>query len=310
MSHLFKSYDRRPVVQDLSFSVEAGEVFGLLGPNGAGKSTTMMMVAGLRRPDSGSVTIAGQTLARGGDQVKRLMGVVPQELALYPDLTARENLQFFGSIYGVPRSDLEPRIEQVLELIGLTTHAHGFVETFSGGMKRRLNFGAALLHQPRLVILDEPTVGVDPQSRAHLLDCVRRLATEGVAVIYASHYMEEVEAICQRVAIVEGGRMLACGGLEELLDRSRSDLYLRVQSPASFWQGKLDDLARVEPLSDAQSQLVVHRGRQESPATINARLVRLLQALEGAGVEILAIETKEHNLERLFLELTGKTLRD
>ncbi len=224
VSHLRKSFGNTVAVSDLSFHVDAGEIFGLVGPNGAGKSTTMMILAGVRRADAGTVTIAGHAAGQGKPAVQRMLGVVPQDLAIYADLTARENLEFFGEMYDVPRAELERRIERVLGQVGLEPHADQYVRTFSGGMKRRLNFGMALIHQPRLVILDEPTVGVDPQSRSHILDCVRQLAAEGVAVIYASHYMEEVEALCQRVAVIDHGKLLAVGTLEELLGPSRQNL--------------------------------------------------------------------------------------
>jgi ABC-2 type transport system ATP-binding protein len=224
VSHLRKSFGDTVAVDDLSFHVEAGEIFGLVGPNGAGKSTTMMILAGVRRADGGSVTIAGRAAGEGNRTVQRMLGVVPQDLAIYPDLTARENLDFFGQMYDVPRGERNRRIERVLGQIGLSSHADQYVRTFSGGMKRRLNFGVALIHEPRLVILDEPTVGVDPQSRSHILDCLRQLASEGVGVIYASHYMEEVEAICRRVAVIDQGKLLAEGTLEELLGDSRQNL--------------------------------------------------------------------------------------
>jgi ABC-2 type transport system ATP-binding protein len=224
VTHLRKSFGETVAVDDLSFHVETGEIFGLVGPNGAGKSTTMMILAGVRRADAGTVTIAGRAAGEGNRTAQRTLGVVPQDLAIYADLTAHENLRFFGELYDVPGAELQRRIERVLGQIGLASHADQYVRTFSGGMKRRLNFGIALIHQPRLVILDEPTVGVDPQSRSHILDCIRQLAAEGVGVIYASHYMEEVEAICQRVAIIDQGKLLAAGTLEELLGESRQNL--------------------------------------------------------------------------------------
>ncbi len=190
VSHLRKTFGRLVAVEDVSFSVCAGEIFGLLGPNGAGKSTTMNMVVGLLAPDSGSIRLDGQELEPTNRSLRESLGVVPQDLAIYPELTARENLHFFGRLYGIKGQDLKRRIGEALERAGLASRADDRAENFSGGMKRRLNFGVALLHRPRLLILDEPTVGVDPQSRAHLLDCVRALSCEGVAAVYASHYME------------------------------------------------------------------------------------------------------------------------
>ncbi len=311
---LRKSYGTYVAVDGLSFSVEAGEVFGLLGPNGAGKSTTMMMLAGLRTADSGSVMIGGYSFDSGRDELKRILGVVPQDLAIYPDLTARENLSFFGKLYGIRGALLRERIDRILEQTGLAQNADSYGRTFSGGMKRRLNFGVALLHEPRFVILDEPTVGVDPQSRSHLLECVRKLSDEGVGLIYASHYMEEVEAICDRVAIIDKGRLLTCGTLDQLLSNSRADLHVHVRGAGARLRPRLIGLADVEPDTivngQPEVQVVLRRDRRDSSYAINDRLTLVLEILKQAGAEVLSMETKEHNLERLFLELTGRRLRD
>ncbi|MEM1062665.1 MAG: ABC transporter ATP-binding protein, partial [Planctomycetota bacterium] len=191
--NLRKRFGRTVAVEDVSFAVEPGEVFGLLGPNGAGKSTSMMITCGLLKADAGEVLVAGRKLTPRSRTLKRELGLAPQELAIYPELTARENLRFFGKLYDMGRRSLADRVGEILDRIGLTARADDPAGTFSGGMKRRLNFGIALLHRPAVVILDEPTVGVDPQSRAHLLEAVRDVASEGVAVVYVSHYMEEVE---------------------------------------------------------------------------------------------------------------------
>jgi ABC-2 type transport system ATP-binding protein len=308
ISHLRKSFGRAVAVDDLSFRVAAGEIFGLVGPNGAGKSTTMMIVAGARQADSGTVTIAESDGGEGPQTMRMLLGVVPQDLAVYADLTARENLEFFGEIYGV--SDLKLRIERVLAQVGLQAHAGQYVRTFSGGMKRRLNFGVALIHDPRFVILDEPTVGIDPQSRSHILDCVRQLADDGVGVIYASHYMEEVEAICHKVAIVDHGRLLAHGTLDELIDKSRTDLFLRVTGPLIELKRRLQGLADVFPTGCDESRVVVKHEGSMIPGVVAARLAQILDRLEAADCEIVSIETHKPSLERLFLELTGRQLRD
>jgi ABC-2 type transport system ATP-binding protein len=310
VSHLRKSFGDTVAVDDLSFHVEAGEIFGLVGPNGAGKSTTMMIVAGVRRADSGTVTIAGHDMAKSSKTVQMMLGVVPQDLAIYADLTARENLAFFGQVYGIRGAELERRIERVLSQVGLKSHADRCVRTFSGGMKRRLNIGVALMHNPRFVIFDEPTVGIDPQSRSHILECVRQLASDGVGVIYASHYMEEVEAICQQVAIIDHGRLLAQGTLEELIDQSHTELSVRVAASETDLKQRLRGLAEVSPAGRAESRAVIRSQRNDAPAAATRRLARLLEVLAGAGVEVLAIDIQKQNLERLFLELTGRRLRD
>jgi ABC-2 type transport system ATP-binding protein len=303
VSHLRKSFGATVAVDDLSFHVNAGEIFGLVGPNGAGKSTTMMILAGMRRADSGKVTIDGHPAGHGNGTIQRMLGVVPQDLAIYADLTARENLKFFGQIYRVRGAELKSRIERILAQIGLEAQADQYVRTFSGGMKRRLNFGVALIHEPRLVILDEPTVGVDPQSRSHLLDCIRQLAAQGVGVIYASHYMEEVEALCQRVAIIDHGKLLAVGTLEELIDKSNANLHVRVAAPEPELTHRLRDLADFVATDGVQSEVVI-------PQAAAGRLGKVVDILMAAGIEILSIDTRRQNLEGLFLGMTGRKLRD
>jgi len=309
VSHLKKSFNGKAALDDLSFGVDAGEIFGLLGPNGAGKSTAMMAVAGLLLADAGSVRIEGQSLNGAHRQQRLILGLVPQELAVYPDLTGRENLEFFASIYGVRGPRLRQRVDGVVEQIGLAEHARRYVREYSGGMKRRLNFGAGLLHEPRLLILDEPTVGVDPQSRAHLLDSVQELAGRGIAVIYASHYMEEVEAICHRVAIIDRGKLLKMGTREELLEAQYSSIDVRVAAAESSLHDRVAGLAEVHPLSERECQVVVRRDRGGDAATIK-RLSTVLDRLAGAQAGLLAIETRKHNLEQVFLDLTGRTLRE
>lgn len=310
VSELRKSFGATVAVDKLSFRVEAGEIFGLVGPNGAGKSTAMMIVAGIRQADSGTVLIDGQPAGHSIRAVQMALGVVPQDLAIYADLTARENLEFFGEIYGVEGAELKQRIDRILGQIGLESHAAKYVRTFSGGMKRRLNFGAALIHEPRLLILDEPTVGVDPQSRSHILECVKQLAAQGVGIIYASHYMEEVEATCQRIAILDHGKLLALGTLDELLDKTHSDMYLHVAASEDDLRRKLLGLADVYPNNGNGSQAVVKRERKVAAGVFTERVARVMELLSAGGMEVLSVETREHNLERLFLELTGRKLRD
>jgi ABC-2 type transport system ATP-binding protein len=313
VAHLRKTYNGFTAVDDISFQLKAGEVFGLLGPNGAGKSTTMMMIAGLLSPDSGSISLDGRQLDPGSNELKTALGVVPQDLAIYPDLTARENLNFFGKIYGVHGRQLTTQIDFALDRAGLSDRADDYVETYSGGMKRRLNFAVALLHQPRILILDEPTVGVDPQSRSHLLECVQELSNQGIATIYASHYMEEVQTICQRVAIIDHGNMLACDTLDNLLGRMHAKILLRTSEPTDDLTDRLQGLAEMRKSKNGHADktaFVVSTSKDGMKTNLNETLQSVLQIFAQAGVELLAVETQEPNLERLFLELTGNTLRD
>jgi len=348
VSNLRKTFDERVAVDDVSFHVDAGEVFGLLGPNGAGKSTTMMMVSGLLSADSGTVKIDGRNFSPDDRKLRAELGVVPQDLAIYVDLSARENLNFFGRLYGLRGEVLKQRVERALDQVGLTGRAGDLVGKYSGGMKRRLNFGVALLHNPRILILDEPTVGVDPQSRAHLLDCVRELSREGIAAIYASHYMEEVQAICHRAAVMDQGKILASDTLPALLGCMKSELVLRVAPPSKRLVDDLAQLADVavetagevmtvtvaeNGVTDPEPAMAAH-GREAalakgtpaanparrvaaprqatSPggAALSSTLARILELLEEHEVRLLGVETREPNLERLFLELTGSRLRD
>lgn len=302
--HLRKSYGEHRAVEDVSFALEAGEILGLLGPNGAGKTTTMMMLAGLLRPDAGEVWLYGRPFLPHDPAHRRELGVVPQDLALYPELNAWENLRFFGRLYGLRGSVLEDRCRELLQQVGLLEAGARPAREYSGGMKRRLNFAIGLLHGPSVLILDEPTVGVDPQSRAHLLECVRQVAAAGVGVIYASHYMEEVQTLCQRVAIIDHGRMLAYESIDQLLAGLSPDLHVLV-SGVSAW----DDwrpLADVRSAQNGHGALVIPGSHPDRTALLRDLLDRLAQA----GVKVERIETQQTNLERLFLQLTGRGLRD
>jgi ABC-2 type transport system ATP-binding protein len=304
-SGLRKSYNGTPAVDGLSFTLDAGEVLGLLGPNGAGKTTTMMMIAGLLEPDAGQVWLASDRFTPRSLAGKQLLGVVPQDLAVYPDLSAAENLHFFGSLYGLGGTGRASRAAEILDWIGLTGQAGAAVRTFSGGMKRRLNFGVALMHRPQVLILDEPTVGVDPQSRAHLLECVRDLARQGVGVIYASHYMEEVEAICHRVAIVDHGKLLACDTVDNLLQSVSAAVHLHVANPQAA-AAELGDLVEITTSEGGGAVLAVRAGR----TSLSQSLHKIMEILSRAGIEVQRVDTEAANLERLFLNLTGHRLRD
>lgn len=308
--NLRKTYGDLVAVADVSFAVEPGEVFGLLGPNGAGKSTTMMSVCGLLRPDAGTILLDGHELTPESRDLRRLFGVVPQDLAIYPDLSARQNLRFFGKLYGLSGAKLQDRVNDALERTGLTPRADDASGHFSGGMKRRLNFGCALLHEPKLLILDEPTVGIDPQSRSHLLDSVRQLAETGMAVIYASHYMEEVEAVCRRVAIIDHGLVKALDTLDALLGRLKSIVRLRLRGPHVTVPERYRGVATVERDGDGEATIDIDRAKLDAGTTLNDTLAALLTHARDEGATLVTIETHEPNLERLFLQLTGSRLRD
>ncbi len=303
---LVKKYGERVAVQDVSFSIEAGEIFGLLGPNGAGKTTTLSILSTLLIPDEGKVTICDYDLVRDAMHVKRLIGSVPQELALYPTLSAWDNLAFFGRIYGLQGSELKGRITAVLALVGLSDRAADAVRTFSGGMKRRLNIAAGLIHRPRILFLDEPTVGVDPQSRNFIFEHVERLNEEGMTIVYTTHYMEEAERLCDRVAIMDQGRVLALDSTKGLIDMLGGGVIYLGLSPAA-----------IESLLPAVRALghVRAAGREDGRFKIetkNARLalLELIDLCNGHNVSILSLEMLEPNLESVFLHLTGKRLRD
>ena len=330
--HLRKSYGDHLAVKDVSFSLQRGEILGLLGPNGAGKSTTMMMLAGLLSPTSGEVLLNGQKFDGRNHDQRRLLGVVPQEYAIYQELNAIDNLMFFGKLYGLRGQTLKNRCDEVLEQIGLADSAKRTSGNYSGGMKRRLNFGVALMHKPAILILDEPTVGVDPQSRSHLLDCIRRQAGEGVGIVYASHYMEEVQSLCQRVAIVDHGEVLANDSISNLLGGTSSDICLYVHCTAGIADA-IENLAILGTGSDGEPAIIVPgdispiqrtttepplrcgvaplpRNTSSSFAELSWRLQTVLFKLGTLGIRIERIETQQSNLERLFLQLTGKRLRD
>jgi ABC-2 type transport system ATP-binding protein len=310
ISHLRKCYGDLTAVDDLSFHVDHGEIFGLIGPNGAGKSTTMLIVIGLLKADGGTVTFDGQRYNSRDAEMRSLLGIVPQEVAVYPELTAFQNLRFFGRLQGLRGHWLQERVEYVLDLTGLAPSASRPVATFSGGMSRRLNFGIALLHEPRFVVLDEPTVGIDPQSRSNLLDAVRDLSRQGVGVLYASHYMEEVEAVCHRVAIIDHGRLLRAGTLDELQRKTEFDVRVRVTALSAEIVNKLSCGAEVRPEADGTTSIVVRESLELQQAGRSDRLRAVLELLEGARIPLLEIKSQEANLETLFLSLTGRKLRD
>ena len=302
-------------LDNVTLSISGGEIFGLLGPNGAGKTTLISIISGLLTPDSGKVVIGGHDLQRGSLAARALLGVVPQELALYEDLSARQNLRFFGRLSGLGGRDLERRVDETLEFIDLTERQRERTRDFSGGMKRRLNIGIGLLHRPQLVYMDEPTVGVDPQNRRRILDTVLRLRQErGMSVLYTTHLMEEAQELSDRVGIIDHGRLIAEGTVGELVlqtgEQDRIEIELADDAPLD--PGLLSGLERELPAvadiqldaGDEASRLLVHadRGRQVLPP--------LISALGAAGLKLRSVAVQEPNLETVFLQLTGRALRD
>ncbi|HZV07019.1 MAG TPA: ABC transporter ATP-binding protein [Gemmataceae bacterium] len=288
----------------VSFDVREGEVFGLLGPNGAGKTTLLSIVSCLLEATSGEVSLLGRTVVPSDREVRRLIGVVPQELALYGELTARENLCFFGELYDIRGPELSRRVDQILAAIGLEDKAGDRVRTFSGGMKRRLNLGIALVHRPRLLLLDEPTVGVDPQSRNHIFEEVRRLNAEGMTLVYTSHYMEEVQALCSRIGIMDLGRLAACDTLPRLLQLLPGTIRFRVVSLTPILREQLKKLPDAV-LSEGDDGLL-----ELECGDAKATVVELMRLMQRTGSELLSLDIEETNLERVFLHLTGRQLRD
>lgn len=293
VENLRKNYGPRTAVDGISMAIHAGETFGLLGPNGAGKSTTIHLIGGLLRPDGGLVTISGQA-DPARPEVRRKLGLAPQSIALYEDLTGAENLAFFGRLYGLKGARLAERVAWALEFAGLQDRAHDRVKAYSGGMQRRINLACALIHEPAAVLLDEPTVGVDPQSRNHLFENIEALKRLGLTVLYTTHYMEEAERLCDRIAIMDQGRILALGTLDELLAKHGGAATVTVEFER-------------EPAPDAglPGKLEGRTLRFESSAPLEA-VARLTQS----GSALRSLHVDRPDLERVFLALTGRRLRD
>ena len=305
-SGLRKTYRDLVAVDDVSFHIEPGETYGLLGPNGAGKTTSISIAAGLLHADAGEVEVAGQRMTPHATDAKAAVGLVPQELAIYPDLTARENLRFFARLYEMDRQRIARRVDEVLEVIGLTDRADDRASEFSGGMKRRLNIGIGLLHEPTLLILDEPTVGVDPQSRNAILESVEHLATEGMAVLYTTHYMEEAERLCTRIGIIDEGRIVAEGTRRELVATVGGQDHVRLEVAGDA----AAVAAACEALEEVTSADLDDGGVACVVSDAAATLPHVLAAATGTGATITGVEVHGADLETVFLHLTGKALRD
>jgi len=299
-----KRYGANEALRGISFQVQEDEIFGLLGPNGAGKTTLLSILSCLLEPSNGDAFLLGQPLRRENRTIRRQIGIVPQELAVYGELTARENLRFFGSLYGVRHRQLTKRVDNVLALVGLQDRAAQRVDSFSGGMKRRLNLGAALVHEPRLLLLDEPTTGVDPQSRNHIFQEIRRIHQSGVTVVYTSHYMEEVQSLCTRIGIMDRGLLIACNTLPVLLRQLEGLIRLRIP------RTEANVLDRMRKLPGVQPRMMEEGTLELECADVKGTLVRVISVLNELKVELISLETEEPNLERVFLHLTGRALRD
>ncbi len=303
---LVKRYGELTAVDSVSFEVVEGEIFGLLGPNGAGKTTTIAVLASLIPPTSGTALIAGIDVTRDSLATRSKIGVVPQEIALYPSLSARDNLAFWGRMYGVPSETLSRRIDELLETVQLSERAGNRLDTFSGGMKRRVNIAAGLLHRPDVLFLDEPTVGIDPRTRRSILDLVSDLNAQGLTVLYTTHYLEEAEFLCDRIGIMDEGKMIAIGTRAELTAGIGMSEVITIAA-----DGLGDEAARwIESLPEIQEVSLL-----ETEITINAKagsnlLPAIVERLSAGGVRIHSVDVSSPNLESVFLHLTGKSLRD
>jgi ABC-2 type transport system ATP-binding protein len=302
---LSKSFGAIRAVESVGFAVREGEIYGLLGPNGAGKTTTISMISGLLKPDAGEVVVAGSTFWSDPQRAKSIMGVVPQELAIYEELTGRENLEFWGRVSGLTSAQARQRAVVLLEALALTDRARDEVKTYSGGMKRRINLGCALLHEPKLLLLDEPTVGIDPQARLNILEFIGKLRARGTAILYTTHYLEEAETLCQRIGIIDHGRLLAEGTLSELQERLGGDRVFLLEADfkgvaPETWDGFAQHFRVIQK---SERQLVVAAIGNRDPADC-------LKDLLGLPVRVENVTLKRPSLNDVFLQLTGRDLRE
>jgi len=306
VKNISKSFDQIQAVKDISFSIKAGSVFGLLGPNGAGKSTTINIINTLLQPDTGSARIDGLDISKHPIKSKLNIGVVPQEIALYEDLSAIDNLMFWGSLYKISKSSLQKKSLEILELVGLSDRKNDKIKTFSGGMKRRINIASSLLHTPKVLLMDEPTVGVDPQSRNHVFEIIEKLNAEGMTIIYTTHYMEEAERLCDTIAIIDEGAILAQGTLDELKNQSgiQDLISIKLTSETRTLGNDIAQQVAFASYSTIDNTLLI------ASKNLSNEISSILNQIQEIGGKIEHIDTKKANLESIFLKLTGKKLRD
>ncbi len=306
IKNLTKKFGDFIAVDNMSLAIKEGEIFGFLGSNGAGKSTTINMIAGLLRSNEGEISILGKNTKKHNRFAKMNIGIVPQDIAIYEELTTYENVKFFAGLYGLRGAELKARVEEALQFVGLSDKHKSYPKNFSGGMKRRLNIACAIAHHPKLIIMDEPTVGIDPQSRNYILQSVRKLNEMGSTIIYTSHYMEEVEEICTKIAIVDHGKVIAEGTKEQLkaIITDTKDIWIEVKSVENLEVAKLKEINGVKAVQIEENVIKVH-----SDAGLN-NLNKIIQHFINHDIEIRSLEEQAPNLETVFLTLTGRNLRD
>ncbi|PEA53019.1 export ABC transporter ATP-binding protein [Bacillus pseudomycoides] len=306
IKNLTKKFGDFIAVDNMSLAIKQGEIFGFLGSNGAGKSTTINMVAGLLRSNEGEIRILEKNIKKHNRFAKMNIGIVPQDLAIYEELTAYENVKFFAGLYGLRGVELKARVEEALQFVGLSDKHKSYPKNFSGGMKRRLNIACAIAHRPKLIIMDEPTVGIDPQSRNYILQSVRKLNEMGSTIIYTSHYMEEVEEICTKIAIVDHGKIIAEGTKEQLkaIITDTKDIWIEVKSLENMDVNQLKEISGVKAVQIEENVIKVN-----SDTGVN-NLNKIIQYFISHDVEIRSLEEQAPNLETVFLTLTGRKLRD
>ncbi|MBN2287229.1 MAG: ABC transporter ATP-binding protein [Tissierellales bacterium] len=303
---IHKAYNKTKAVEGISFQVKKGEMIGLLGPNGAGKSTAISMIATLFKPDRGEILYQGESIIKNPKVIQSKLGFVPQEIALYPTLTGMDNLKFWGRTYGLKGSHLKEKINEISEIIGIRDRLKERVDKYSGGMKRRLNIGCALLHNPEIIIFDEPTVGIDPQSRNHILNAVKEINRRGATVIYTSHYMEEVEFLCQRICIMDQGKIIASGTKDELIGTIDSDekTTLKVEGLTEKMIEKMREISYARNLVVSDDSVIFNRKGN------HVNYSEIIDAISQEGGKLLSMDVQKPDLEYVFLQLTGRALRD